>query len=218
MKHFSDEEGIDFVNEVMPAGKRAEMQNHLDSGCKRCAEALATWQGVLQSAAVEATHQPPADAVRIAKAAFAAAGMEKDPGGLKVLFDSLLRPAVAGVRSIAPDTATRQVLYGVGPYLLDLYISPRSEGKTIGVTGQLLNSRHPESVLSAIPIVVSNRNGNVTLAVTNQFGEFQGEVENRGDLELRLPTPQGKDIVIPLGCLVIGLEGSTEKTSKKGSK
>jgi hypothetical protein len=218
MKHFSDKEGVDFVNETIPAAKRKEMQQHLDSGCKRCAETLRTWEGVRQSAAVEASFQPPAGAVRIAKAAFAVAGMEKRTRGLKVLFDSLLQPAVTGMRAGATDAGTRQVLYGVGPYLLDLYISPTSEGKTIGVTGQLLNSKHPELVLSAVPIVVSNRQGNVTLAMTNQFGEFRGEVENRGDLELRLPTPQGKDIVIPLGSLVNDFAGATQRTAEKGSK
>lgn len=218
MKHFSSEEGIDFVNEVMPAAKRAEMQQHLDSGCKRCAKALAIWQGIRKVAAEEASFQPPAGAVRIAKAAFAVAGMEKDSGGLNLLFDSVLQPAVAGMRASTPVAGTRQVLYGVGPYLLDLYISPASEGKTIGVTGQLLNSKHPELVLSAVPVVVSNCQGNVILAMTNQFGEFRGEVENRGDLELRLPTPQGKDIVIPLGSLVTDFVGTAQKAAEKDSK
>jgi hypothetical protein len=216
MKHFTSEEGIDFVNKVMPATKHAEMQQHLNSGCKQCAKVVTTWQEIRQAAAREKDYQPSAGLLQIAKAAFAAAGMESEMGGLKTIFDSFLQPAAAGVRSIAPDAGTRQVLYGVGPYLLDIYISPRSHGKLIGVTGQLMNFKNPDLILSSVPVIVSNRDGHATVALTNQFGEFQGEVENRGDLELRLPTPQGKDIVVPLGCLVTGLEGSALETLEKG--
>jgi hypothetical protein len=203
MKHLSNEEAINFVNQVMSADEQAEAKKHLESGCKRCERTVATWQTVRQAGTVEAAYQPPAGAVRIAKAAFAAAGLESSPSGIKLLFDSILRPAVAGVRSASSDT--RQLLYGVGPYLLDLYISAKSGGKAISVTGQLLNSKFPEKILNAVPIVVGNGKGKVVLATTNNFGEFQGELEYSGDLELRLPSPDGSEIVIQLGCLLSGL-------------
>jgi hypothetical protein len=218
MKHLSNIEGIDFVNKVMPLEKQAEIQKHLDSGCQRCIDLMATWQHVRQAGAGETNYQPPAGALRIAKAAFAAAGMGTSPGTLNLLFDSVLQPAVAGLRSFTTDACTRQVLYGAGPYLLDLYICARSEGKLIGVTGQLLNSKHPELFLSSVPVVVSNRNGDVNLALTNQFGEFHGEVENMGDLELRLPTAEGRDIVVPLGCLVVGLVKQADEVPEEGQK
>jgi hypothetical protein len=34
--------------------------------------------------------------------------------------------------------------------------------------------------------------------MTNQFGEFRGEIENSGDLELSFFDPSGKPIVIML--------------------
>jgi len=212
MKHLSEEDAVNFVNQVMSAEERLESQKHLESGCKRCAEVVAIWQRVREATSVEAEFQPPAGVVRIAKAAFAATGLEKVQGGLKLLFDSSLQPAAIGVRSAASDT--RQLLYGIGPYLIDLYISARPGGKAISVTGQLMNSKFPERILSAVPIVVGNGTGTMILATTNNFGEFQGEVEYGGDLELRLPGQDGNEIVIRLGCLIAGLANCGEETAK----
>jgi len=212
MKHLSNEEAINFVNQVMSVDEQAEIKKHLESGCKRCEQTVATWQTVRQAGAVEAAYQPPVGAVRIAKAAFAVTGLEKASSGLKLLFDSILQPAVAGVRSGSSDT--RQLLYGVGPYLLDLYISAKPGGKAISVTGQLMNSKFPERILNAVPIVVGNGTGTVVLAITNNFGEFQGELEYSGDLELRLPSPKGQEIVIRLGCLLTGLVTPVPEAAK----
>jgi hypothetical protein len=212
MKHLSDEQAVNFVNHAMSAQEQIETQQHLDFGCKRCAEAVAIWQRVREASSVEAEFQPPVGVVRIAKAAFAAAGLENVHSGLKLLFDSSLQPAAVGVRSVSSDT--RQLLYGIGPYLLDLYISARPGGKAISVTGQLMNSKYPERILSAVPIVVGNGSGTMVLATTNNFGEFQGEVEYGGDLELRLPGQDGNEIVIRLGCLISGLATSAGETAK----
>jgi hypothetical protein len=215
MKHLSEEAAINFVNQMMSAEEQVETQKHLDFGCKRCAEAVAIWQRVREASSVEAEFQPPAGVVRIAKAAFAATGLEMAQSGLKLLFDSSLQPAAVGVRSVSTDT--RQLLYGIGPYLLDLYISARPGGKAISVTGQLMNSKFPERILSAVPIVVGNGSGTMILATTNNFGEFQGEVEYGGDLELRLPGQDGKEIVIRLGCLIAGLATCGEETARTNS-
>jgi hypothetical protein len=215
MKHLSEEDAVDFVNQAMSTEDQVATQKHLDFGCKRCKEAVAVWQRVREASSVEAEFQPPAGVVRIAKAAFAAAGLERARGGLKLLFDSSLQPASAGVRSATTDT--RQLLYGIGPYLLDLYISARPGGKAISVTGQLLNSKFPERILNAVPIVVGNGSGAAVLTTTNNFGEFQGEVEFGGDLELRLPGQDGREIVIRLGCLITGLAACTDETAKINS-
>jgi hypothetical protein len=203
MKHLSDEQAVNFVNRVMSAQDQAETQKHLETGCKRCSEAVAMWQSVREASSVEAEYQPPAGVVRIAKAAFAATGRESASSGVKLLFDSILQPLAAGVRSSSTDT--RQLLYGVGPYLIDLYISAKPGGKSVSVTGQLMNSKFPERILNAVPIAVGNGSGTVVLAITNEFGEFRGELDYSGDLELRLPSPEGQEIVIRLGCLLTGL-------------
>jgi hypothetical protein len=212
MKHLSNEEAINFVNHAVSAEEQTRIQNHIETGCKRCTEAVATWQRVREATSMEAEFQPPAGAVRIAKAAFAVTGLQKAESGVKLLFDSILQPAFVGVRSMSSDT--RQLLYGVGPYLLDLYISAKPDGKAISVTGQLMNSKFPERILNSVPIAVSNGTGTVVMATTNNFGEFQGELEYSGDLELRLPSQNGQEIVIRLGCLLTGLAAPGAESSK----
>ena len=100
MKHFSTEEWVDFVNQALTADQTEAMQKHLATGCKHCAETVSVWQKVKKAATTEASYQPAPDALRIAKAAFAASGLARKkkeaPSLVEVLFDSFLQPAVAG--------------------------------------------------------------------------------------------------------------------------
>jgi hypothetical protein len=72
MKHFTTEEYIDFVNQVISLRRNQERRKHLEQGCKRCARAVWLWHRVGRIAKAEAKLEPPQDAVRIAKTAFAA--------------------------------------------------------------------------------------------------------------------------------------------------
>jgi len=118
MEHSTNEEWIDFANQVTPRAKLEAMRKHLASGCTRCEEKLALWQKVRSTAASEAQFQPPAATVRAAKAAFAAAGMgqqqKKADSLIQVLFDSLLQPALSGTRSTF--MGPRQMLYRADCY------------------------------------------------------------------------------------------------------
>ena len=200
MKHFATQQWIDFVNQVTTQDQQRLMQEHLGSGCKACRETVALWQKVRNAAATEASYQPPADALRLVKAAFATAGLagkqKKTNSLIEVLFDSFSQPALAGARSIS--IGTRQMLYRADPYQIDIQIEARTEGNRLVVTGQLLDINHPDIVVSDVPITISNRRGNLVQTVTNQFGEFSGEVKNSGDLEFSFPGRTEKRIVISL--------------------
>jgi hypothetical protein len=186
MKHFENEEWIDFVKHTLPSAKHTEMQRHLDTGCSRCGAAAALWGHVRRAGQVERNYQPPNGAVRAIKAAFEAsgrsAGKRKKASVIETLFDSLLQPAFAGVR--ASGNRTRQVLYRAEPYQIDLQIEATPSGKRLIVTGQVLDLCHAETVGREIPVVLSNGRGNVIRTVTNEHGEFEGVVEDTGDLEL----------------------------------
>lgn len=198
-KHFSNEEWIDFVNQVtLP--KQQAMSKHLSNGCKQCTETVALWQKLHKTAAKEATYQPLDADVRIAKAAFAAAGgvgrrTEKN-NFVQVLFDSFLQPRWAGARSAG--LGTRQMLYRADPYQIDIQIEPKPESNRLMVTGQLLDVSSPGVVGRDVKITFSNHRGNVVHTLTNQHGEFRGEIENSGDLELSFPGQGDKSIVISL--------------------
>lgn len=200
MGHFTTEKWIDFVNQVVTANENQLMEKHLKQGCKRCMETVSLWQRVRQSAASEANFQPPEGAVRVAKAAFVGAGLTGQRKGtdsrIKVLFDSFLQPVFEGARSAG--AGTRQMLYRADPFQIDLQVEAKPGGSRIVVTGQLLDLSNPEILARETRILLSNMRGQVVHTVANQFGEFSGEIDNSGDLQLTFASPGGKPIVISL--------------------
>jgi hypothetical protein len=200
MKHFTTEEWIDFANQVVPRQKQETMQKHLESGCKPCEERLALWQKVRNTAANEASFQPSAETVRVAKAAFAAAGMgqqqERKNSPVEVLFDSFFQPALMGARSTG--MGPRQMLYRADSYQIDVQIEAQSRGNLLVVTGQLMDVSIPEMVSRGARVTLSDRRGHLTEMLTNQFGEFRGEIDNSGDLELSVIGQGGHPITISL--------------------
>jgi hypothetical protein len=113
-----------------------------------------------------------------------------------VLFDSFLQPMLAGARS--SGLGTRQMLYRADPYQIDIQIESKPDGNRLMVTGQFLDVSSPGIVGRDVKITLSNHRGNVMHTITNQFGEFRGELENTGDLELSFPGQGEKSIVISL--------------------
>lgn len=200
MEHFTTEKWIDFVNQVVGFGEKQLMEKHLKEGCKRCMETVSLWQRVRHSAAVEESYQPPDNAVRQAKAAFAAAGLTDHRKGagsrVQVLFDSFLRPVFAGARSAG--TTTRQMLYRADPFQIDVQVEAKPGGSRIVVTGQLLDLSNPEIIARDTRILLSNMRGQVVHTAANEFGEFSGEIDNSGDLRMTFVGPGGKPIVISL--------------------
>jgi hypothetical protein len=198
MKHFTTEEWIDFVNQVAADSKKVAMQEHLQKGCKRCRESLELWQKVRRAGAAERSYQPPADIVHAAKVAFVAssrATKSKRPASvIELLFDSFLQPAFAGTRSAA--SGMRQMLYRADPYQVDIQIEAKPDGTRLLVTGQLLDVSKPDQVCREVQVLLSNRRGSVVRTVTTPFGEFRGEIDNSGDLELLLPRGDSSPIVI----------------------
>lgn len=200
MEHFSVEKWIDFVNQAVTSNEKDLMDKHLKLGCESCQETVSLWQRVRASTAMEGSYQPPENAVRLAKAAFAGAGLGQKKRGsgnpVKVLFDSFLQPVLAGVRSAG--AGTRQMLYRADPYQIDVQLEMKPTGNRIAVTGQLLNLSNPKMIAAGTRILVSNMHGDVVHTVANQFGEFSGEVKSSGDLQLTFATPSGEPIVISL--------------------
>jgi hypothetical protein len=199
MKHFENKEWIDFVNQTLTTAKRTEMQRHVDAGCSACAAAAAIWKRVRLAGAVERDCRPPDGAVRAIKAAFEVSGRSREKNrasALKLLFDSFLQPAPAGARS--SGSRVRQVLYRAEPYQIDLQIEATPSGQRLIVTGQVLNVSNAETVGREIPVVLSNGRGQVVRTVTNEHGEFEGVVEDSGDLELSFVGANYRPTVISL--------------------
>jgi hypothetical protein len=200
MEHYKTEKWIDFVNQAVTTNEKDLMEKHLNEGCKRCKETVSLWQRVRESAAMEGKYQPPKDTVRLAKAAFAGAGLsgqrQEADSRIRVLFDSFLQPVFEGARSAR--IGTRQMLYRAHPFQIDIQVEAKPGGNRIIVTGQLMDLSNPEIILPDIRVLLSNMRGQMIHTVANQFGEFSGEIENSGDLQMTFASADGKPIVISL--------------------
>ena len=198
MNHFSEDEWIDFVNELVPAGKKQEMEGHLGEGCKRCLKTMSVWQRVQHAAKNERNYQPSNALIGMAKASFMGAllaeGREREYSLAELLFDSFLQPVLEGARS--SGTGARQMLYRADPFQIDLHLEIQPGGKSVVVTGQLLDVSLPDLVGGNVPVILSNLRGGVVRTVTNQFGEFRETIETSGDLELIFHGGNKKQVVI----------------------
>jgi len=212
MKHFKTEDWVDFVNQVASGKKQDEMREHLESGCKRCAKTVELLQRVRKASAAEMSYQPPAETVRIVKAAYTTTHLgrkrKEGSGAIELLFDSFLQPLAAGAR--ASGRHTRQMLYRADPYQIDVQIEAKPESRRLAVTGQLLDLSRPSIVGHDVGVVLSNRRGHAVHLVTNQFGEFSGEVEKGDDVELSIAEPGKKPIVICLRDVLRQLSGDPQ--------
>jgi hypothetical protein len=161
---------------------------------------LPSWQKVANVVNVDASDQRPAETVHVVKAAFAVSGLTPRPsetcGSIQLLFDSFSHAALAGIRSAG--MSIRQMLYRADPYQVDIQLEAQPERNRLLVTGQLLDVSHPEVVGREVQVTLSDGRESVVNTMTNQFGEFRGEVENSGDLELSFLGLSGKPIVILL--------------------
>jgi len=198
MKHFKAVECSDLVNHAASDIRRRALGEDRGTRPKRYVETVAPWQKLARAAAFEANYQPSAETVRVVKAAFATAGFaarrQETRGLIQQLYDSFSHPAPAGIRSAG--MRIRQMLYRAEPYQIDLHIELQQERNRLVISGQLVDLSHPEMVGRDVRVTLSDGRESVANTVTNQFGEFRGEIENSGDLELSLVAPTGKPIVI----------------------
>lgn len=196
MKHFILEEWADFARKVADNGKRQLMQEHLDSGCKRCGEVLQTWTRIHQAAQRDRSYDPPEAAARMAKAILPLHAKKAKPSIARLLFDSFQNPVIAGVRSAS--TTVRQLLYGVGTYRIDLRMEPQMDSDKISLVGQVLNSADPIKAGAQVTVALLRGNKVLGESQTNALGEFQLECSLEGQLQLVLSLPRSRDVKIPL--------------------
>ena len=200
MRHFTLEEWADFARGVVEGERRTAMHTHLDSGCKSCGAVLSLWHRVHNIARRELTYEPPASALRYSKAAFT---LHRPPethpkraGRAKLLFDSLLQPQLAGVRS--GDATVRQLLYGSGDYHIDIRIEPQEDSEKVSFVGQVLNANDVDQGLNSAPVVLLQAGRVRAETVTNRFGEFRLECDLESRLQLRVRLPHGNELRVPV--------------------
>jgi len=194
LKHYSEASWADFARNVVAEEEKASMQQHLQTGCKPCAAVLQTWRELLAIAAREEAITPPADAVHLAKSSFAMVLPASRPQ-VRLVFDSSLQPATAGVRG---GVSARQFLYETDDFCIDLRLQPHREARLTSVIGQVLSRARSSHSTNAMPVRLCTRDASIAETVTNQFGEFHLEFDHGHDLHLAIGWDQDNAIVLPL--------------------
>lgn len=200
MKQFMVTQRIDFLKQMVSNGQQKTMRNHLGADGRSCMKTSSLRQKVADWGAVEVSCQPAREGVELAKALFATATMagkrHETHGSIQVLFDSFSQPVLAGTRP-APMSpmGIREIIFRADPYQLDIQIEAQTERNRLVVTGQVMDISHTEMVRPNIKVALSNLRGRVVQTTTNEFGEFRGELENSGDLELSFFGLSGKPVV-----------------------
>jgi hypothetical protein len=200
MRHYSLEKWVDFARNVIDESEKAKMQIHLQTGCATCSRELRIWQHLQQVARRESVYAPPEGTVRTVNATFASrpAGQlrEAKSAVANLLFDSFRSPLLAGVRSA--ESASQQLLYGVGDYRIDVRIEPQMDSEKVVLIGQVLNSADPDERLAQVPVSLFTGRKMLAESLTNEFGEFQIECELEESFRLVVLLSDGRQVSIPL--------------------
>lgn len=207
MEHFSQQLFADLVRGIeSPA--HAELRSHLANQCPQCVESFKMWSRLQATTTRESAYEAPADSVRMAKLEFTARNHSQREITANVVFDSALRPALAGVRS-AVTAAARQMVYESEGLMVDLRFDRQPGSTCISLIGQVLDRQGVRRSLSHAPVMLWTEKGMVvTETKTNGFGEFHLEFEIQDRMRLSIQASGGNVIRIPLASLAPGQEGS----------
>ena len=216
MRHFSLEQWIDFARQVVGPRERAEMEAHLNEGCKQCSKTLSLWQRMYEAGRRESAYAPPESAIAMAKGTFSIHGPRKMGRASRaiasLLFDSANSPALAGVRSSGGNE--RQLLYGVSNYRIDVRIEPQHDSDRIALVGQVLNSKTPEQSVGTVPVRLCRGRKVLVEATTTPFGEFDLECHLARGLQLKVTLPK-EELCLPLEPTVKPSVGGRELIDSK---
>lgn len=200
MKHFTDEAWFDYARCLLPAEEMKKMREHLDSGCRECAEIHATWAVVHEITSRQSDYEPREIIVDSAKTAY--------PQGSKVasvfeaikaalIFDSFRAgAALAGVRS--GSSTARRLLYESGPFTVDVEVDEEIAGG-VRIMGQAMEAGKESAFVKPVEVTLMRGGLAISRSSANEFGEFQFVCDRTPDLRLRLTFGESRavDLVLP---------------------
>jgi len=200
MEHFSIEGWVDFVRQIDGAEHGVEMQRHLDQECLDCSKAFETWGSVMRLAKSEKAYEPPSWAVQAVNASFSvrkAIPSRQGPLELaKLLFDSALQPAMAGVRGTA--SIVRQLLYKSGSVCIDMRMQPKPGSDSMVLIGQLMDSAKPDQGMGGVPVSLLCKGDTVSMGTTNDVGEFDFGIMANAQLQVVFGIGDTRTIIVPV--------------------
>jgi hypothetical protein len=192
MKHLA--EGA-LAESVRGVGDRSMVEAHL-AVCWDCARAASLYKSMIQTNAREAQYAPPAGLERSVKAWFATQQPTKQASRLAMLFDSLLEPLAAGVRSSV--ASARQLLYRVDSIYVDMRIDSESGSERATLVGQLLDASRAGKPVDGVKLTLLGGDSILNSAVSNENGEFQLEFTLRDHVQLLVALDPSAPVCVPI--------------------
>ncbi|HXZ79719.1 MAG TPA: hypothetical protein VEG30_07305 [Terriglobales bacterium] len=148
----------------------------------------------------ESEYTPPENLVRLVKLGFAGTEANESESAIaSLVYDSLLQPLAAGVRT--GSVSTRQLVFEVEGLTVDLRFERQPQSSRIYASGQVLDKQAPLCWPGNATVVLWMGKEKVTAAEANKYGEFQFEFEATRDLRVSIATIDRKTLWIPLGSL-----------------
>src|SRR5262245_56434919 len=200
MKHYGIAQWVDFARGLVTPEDAADMRNHV-STCAECRDLADYCSNLARVCTGMESGDVPDDVIRKALSVFPVRFQERPKRSLRIaaelIYDSLLVPAPAGLRS--SWHVGWQALYHAGACSLDLRTEPELRSSRAAFIGQISNHVDPNHHMAGIPVCV--KAGRLVVAEThsNQFGEFQMEYEQQNRLQLCVYLDGGtKSILVPL--------------------
>ncbi len=201
MTHYGIVEWVDFARGVASEDDRARMQEHLAAGCPECAQVVAFCERVTSVCRAIADQPVPDSVVRCARAIFTV----RKPAPrrrlfripVELIYDSFLAPEPAGLRS--SWQVGWQALYRAGDCCVDLRIEPDLRSSRAAIIGQISNRSLPETGMTGLAVCLKSGKDVIAETLSNRFGEFQLEYDQRPRLQLCIYLDGGsKAILLPL--------------------
>jgi hypothetical protein len=163
---------------------REQVTSHLASGCERCNALYAALARVRRVGTLDANHRPPDGVVRTVKAlsGFARPRRDKRRVKMRLSFDSLVRPGLAGTRSL--QASNRHLVFYSQNFALDLRMDYERSVRDVVVVGQLLN--RDWGPLPDVPAYLISGDRVISHSTTGRLGEFHMECRPLGPMHLQL--------------------------------
>lgn len=177
------------------------MRLHLEEGCAQCEETYRFWQKLAGFIQQDQEAEPPADAVRVAKAYISTVGLaasaseSRSVRTARLVFDTFAQP-LAGVRSTGVEN--RHLLYEAPPFTIDLHIDSHTEPEQLRLDGQIVEDGRTAPWTGDVRVSVSSANAQLCMTGVNELGEFQCQIARREDFNLAVTPRAGELILIPL--------------------
>ena len=182
--HYSHEDWVDFVRDVAPLDQLDAMRRHLAAGCESCGEVHETWKAVLETVREEPSFEPPAEAMRLARALYAGTKPRRVPivrATATLLFDSQLAAAAAGVRTLRPGPRKLLYLFENEKFLFDLQVELSRDRARIVLIGQVMELETEEPQVAGMLVLLFQQEKVIATMTTNPHGEFRVEFDDSGD-------------------------------------